>query len=89
MSRVRLHLTYCANLRVDGDGGRPQQITPQQITTMCPVCKNESIVITDVESGEIICNKCGIVISERIEESNQQQHIFSVGEMSRDKDWSS
>ena len=57
---------------------------PQQITTMCPVCKNESIAITDVESGEIICNKCGIVISERIEESNQQQHIFSVGEMSRE-----
>jgi transcription initiation factor TFIIB len=60
------------------------QLQPQQITTMCPVCKNESIAITDVESGEIICNKCGIVIAERIEESNQQWHIFSAGELSRE-----
>jgi transcription initiation factor TFIIB len=57
---------------------------PQQITTMCPICKNESIAITDVDSGEIICNKCGIVISERIEETNQQWHIFSAGEISRE-----
>jgi transcription initiation factor TFIIB len=57
---------------------------PQQISTMCPVCKNESIAITDVESGEIICNKCGIVISERIAETDQQWHIFSEGELSRE-----
>jgi transcription initiation factor TFIIB len=57
---------------------------PQQVTAMCPMCKNESIAITDVETGEIICNKCGMVISERIEETNQQWHIFSAGEISRE-----
>ena len=42
------------------------QSQPQQITTKCPACKNSSIAITDIESGEIICSKCGLVISERI-----------------------
>jgi transcription initiation factor TFIIB len=60
------------------------QLQPQQITTLCSVCKYDSIAITDVESGEIICNKCGIVISERIEEIDQQQHIFPAGEISRE-----
>jgi ribosomal protein S27E len=38
------------------------QSQPQQITTKCPTCKNSSIAITDIESGEIICSKCGIVL---------------------------
>ena len=59
------------------------QLQPQQLTTICPVCKYDSIAITDAESGEIICNKCGIVISERIEETDHQQHIFPTGERSR------
>jgi transcription initiation factor TFIIB len=63
---------------------KESQLQLQQITTICPMCKNESIVITDVESGEMICNKCGMVISDRIEENNQQQHIFSAGESSRE-----
>jgi transcription initiation factor TFIIB len=60
------------------------QLQPQQITARCPTCKSDSIAITDVESGEIICNKCGIVISELIEETNQDWHIFSAGERSRE-----
>src|SRR5687767_10396868 len=53
------------------------QLQPKQITTKCPTCKNNSVAITDVESGEIICSKCGIVITERIEE----WHIFSAEEI--------
>src|SRR5215831_1364786 len=29
-------------------------------TSACPLCKSESL-ITDTESGEVICNKCGMV----------------------------
>jgi transcription initiation factor TFIIB len=53
----------------------------QEITSICPTCKNDSIAITDIESGEIICNKCGIVISEQIEETSQEWHIFSAEEI--------
>jgi transcription initiation factor TFIIB len=60
------------------------QLQPQQLIKICPVCKNDSIAITDAESGEIICSKCGIVISERFEETDQQQHIFPAGEISRE-----
>ena len=46
---------------------------------ICPICASNnstredsanktSIIITDVESGEIICSKCGMVINDRIED---------------------
>jgi transcription initiation factor TFIIB len=48
---------------------------------ICPVCSDSSApkdypgetstVITDVESGEIICSKCGMVINDRIEDSTR------------------
>lgn len=52
------------------------------VTTMiCPVCggnarkdnnpNGASTVITDVESGEIICSNCGMVISDRIEDGTR------------------
>src|SRR6476620_3509341 len=49
---------------------------------ICPICASNnstredsanktSIIITDVESGEIICSKCGMVINDRIEDSTR------------------
>ena len=47
----------------------------------CPVC-NKGKAITDAESGEIICSNCGIVISDKIQESNRPEwSAFSVEEM--------
>ena len=46
----------------------------------CPVC-NKGKAITDAESGEIICSNCGIVISDKIQESNREWSAFSVEEM--------
>ena len=49
-------------------------------TIVCPVCGSNahkdnnpraSTVITDVESGEIICSNCGMVISDRIEDGTR------------------
>jgi transcription initiation factor TFIIB len=46
-----------------------------------PVC-NKGKAITDAESGEIICSNCGIVISDKIQESNRPEwSAFSVEEM--------
>jgi transcription initiation factor TFIIB len=37
--------------------------------------KSESLV-TDTESGEVICSKCGIVISEKTQETRPESHTF-------------
>ena len=43
---------------------------------------NKGKAITDAESGEIICSNCGIVISDKIQESNRPEwSAFSVEEM--------
>jgi len=36
-------------------------------TSSCPLCKSESL-ITDTES-EVICSKCGVVISDKNQET--------------------
>ncbi len=36
----------------------------------------ENAVITDFETGEIICSKCGLVLSERAEDSGPDWHSF-------------
>jgi transcription initiation factor TFIIB len=46
------------------------------------MCSKDNIIITDPESGEIICSICGIVISDKIEETNRPEwNAFSVEEM--------
>ncbi len=47
-----------------------------------PSC-DESAVITDFETGEIICSKCGLVLSERVEDSGPEWHSFSDDKTNR------
>jgi transcription initiation factor TFIIB len=42
-------------------------------STICTLCKTELRIITDPETGEIICNKCGLVISDKIQKSNRPE----------------
>jgi transcription initiation factor TFIIB len=42
-------------------------------STICSLCKSDLWIITDPESGEIICNKCGMVISDKIQKSNRPE----------------
>jgi transcription initiation factor TFIIB len=42
-------------------------------STICPVCKSDLLIITDPESGEIICNGCGMIVSDRIQNINQPE----------------
>ena len=50
-----------------------------QTSIFCGICKSGRTV-TDPESGEIICRNCGIVISDRINESRPEWRAFSAEE---------
>ena len=43
----------------------------------CSICYNDSMLITDQESGEIICSSCGQVIAETIQQS--LEHFTTLG----------
>jgi transcription initiation factor TFIIB len=46
-----------------------------QSVIQCEICDpSESRMITDVESGEIICNKCGIVVVKNLEDTTKIWH---------------
>ena len=42
----------------------------------CPSC-DQSVIITDFETGEIFCSYCGLVLSERVEDSGPEWRSFS------------
>ena len=42
-------------------------------STICPVCKGELLLITDPESGEDICKKCGMIVSDKIANIHQPE----------------
>ena len=47
---------------------------------VCSICNRNDRVITDTESGEIICSNCGTVISDKVEDaSHLERHIFNGG----------
>jgi transcription initiation factor TFIIB len=58
--------------------------TGDQDSVSCSVCNRENTTITDPDSGEIVCNNCGMVISEKIEDTiHQERRIHSFEEAER------
>ena len=57
----------CTDVSLDSDVVSKRQ----RSTIACPLCKGES-VITDPTSAEIVCGKCGMVISEKTQETLSQ-----------------
>jgi transcription initiation factor TFIIB len=52
---------------------------------ICPICNkdnnnNTNSLITDTESGEIICSNCGLVVSDKIEEIKPEWRVFNAEE---------
>jgi transcription initiation factor TFIIB len=45
---------------------------------ICSACKSNSQIITDAESGEIVCGKCGQVISDKIQEVQPEWRNFAL-----------
>jgi transcription initiation factor TFIIB len=53
-------------------------------STLCNICKSNAHIITDPESGELICGNCAIVISDKIEDNiHQENRGFTLEEISR------
>ncbi|MDQ3902090.1 MAG: transcription initiation factor IIB [Thermoproteota archaeon] len=47
---------------------------------ICSICHRNDRIITDTESGEVICGNCGAVISEKAEDaSHLERRIFTQG----------
>src|SRR5919199_782096 len=51
--------------------------TNLQLTPVCSICKSNQI-ITDSESGELICSKCGQVISDKFEQEGAEWRNFDL-----------
>src|ERR671930_143033 len=55
-----------------------------QTSTVCSMCgagSSNSQMVTDPESGEIICSNCGMVISDKIQETRQEWRTFNTQEL--------
>jgi len=48
--------------------------------TLCPSCKSNYAIITDLKSGEIICSRCGMVVSDKLLERTPEWRTFSINE---------
>jgi transcription initiation factor TFIIIB Brf1 subunit/transcription initiation factor TFIIB len=50
---------------------------------ICPVCKSDLLLITDPDSGEDICNKCGMIVSDKIQDINRPEwrNMFDIVEI--------
>jgi transcription initiation factor TFIIB len=50
----------------------------------CSICNQENTAITDPNSGEIICSGCGMVISDKIEDTiHPERRMFTLEEADR------
>jgi transcription initiation factor TFIIB len=49
-----------------------------QTSIICSICNNDQILVTDLESGEIICSNCGMVMLDNIEESRPEWRTFTT-----------
>ena len=48
---------------------------------MCSICKRNDRLVTDAESGEIICSSCGTVISDKVQDiSRPERRSFNLEE---------
>ena len=54
------------------------KIEEKNTVTTCSTCNKDNTTITDPECGEIICSNCGMVISEKIEDTNHQERRAST-----------
>ncbi len=52
-----------------------------QTSVICSMC-NKDQIITDPESGEVICSSCGFVITEKAQEIRPEWRAFSLDEVS-------
>jgi transcription initiation factor TFIIB len=52
----------------------------KDIQTLCSICKQNEKIVTDPESGEIICSNCGMVLSDKVEDTSHSERRVFTGE---------
>jgi transcription initiation factor TFIIB len=52
---------------------------PSQSSAICPVCKGDLLLVTDPESGEDICKKCGMILSSQILDIINPSNWYDAG----------
>jgi transcription initiation factor TFIIB len=58
----------------------PPSPQPQPFST-CPMCKDNLRIITDTNSGETICSRCGMIVLDKTQNINQPEwRTFSSAE---------
>jgi transcription initiation factor TFIIB len=56
----------------------------QDSVSRCSVCNQENMAITDPNSGEIICSNCGMVISDKIEDTiHSERRMYTFEDADR------
>ena len=51
----------------------------QNSKILCSICQKDEM-ITDLESGEIICSRCGLVVSDKTQETRAEWRAFNQEE---------
>ena len=52
---------------------------------MCNSDGKVQLVITDIERGELVCSKCGLVISDKIQEGSQESESYSFSTVDQEE----
>src|SRR5438552_18750332 len=56
-----------------------------QNSIVCSTCKKDQTIITDEVTGEIVCSKCGLVISDKIQDTRQEWRDFVNSDEAKDR----
>ncbi|MFL6319774.1 MAG: transcription initiation factor IIB family protein [Nitrososphaeraceae archaeon] len=59
------------------------QLSDSNNPILCSICKSNQI-ITDTESGEVICSKCGQVISDKVQQAGPEWRDFTLSSSSNE-----
>lgn len=71
--------SYDFTIDIEQTGKDKNNITPPN-DNLCSICKRSDKMITDPESGEVICSSCGVVLLDKIEDiSRPERRVFGSG----------
>lgn len=75
---------YCTPLYTASTIVHCLSVTVMQVSSLCSICVKGGLV-SDPESGETICNNCGVVLSDRAAETRAERRNFSAETMQRSR----
>src|SRR6266705_5533261 len=67
----------------DNNNNSNNEVSIMQKLVVCFICKSDN-VITDLESGEMVCSKSGMVISDKIQETRQESRTVLNTQKAKD-----